>query len=110
MTARSTLLATTFGSEKPGYGGGEEPRVAGRLVREPRQNAIGTREKKHVIDNISRGPCHGHPVDLDDDGDLDVVRARTGCARRSIPRWNGTKWSGTKTCVTPRLAGHGNGT
>ena len=28
------------------------------------------RWKKHIIDNHSRGPCHGHPAD----GDLDVVR------------------------------------
>jgi hypothetical protein len=31
--------------------------------------------KKHVIDNRSPRPIHGHPVDLDGDGDLDVVMA-----------------------------------
>jgi hypothetical protein len=31
--------------------------------------------KKHVIDDRSRGPIHGHAVDLDQDGDLDVVMA-----------------------------------
>ena len=31
--------------------------------------------KKHVIDNRRRGPIHGHPIDLDGDGDLDVVMA-----------------------------------
>jgi hypothetical protein len=31
--------------------------------------------KKHVIDGRSRAPVHGHPVDLDGDGDLDVVMA-----------------------------------
>ena len=31
--------------------------------------------KKHVIDDISRGPIHGQPVDLDRDGDLDVIMA-----------------------------------
>jgi hypothetical protein len=31
--------------------------------------------KKHVIDSKSLEPCHGMPVDLDADGDLDVVMA-----------------------------------
>jgi hypothetical protein len=31
--------------------------------------------KKHTIDSTSRAPIHGHPVDLDGDGDLDVVMA-----------------------------------
>lgn len=31
--------------------------------------------KKHVIDDKSRGAIHGHPVDFDFDGDLDVVMA-----------------------------------
>jgi hypothetical protein len=31
--------------------------------------------KKHVIDDKSPAPIHGHPVDLDGDGDLDVVMA-----------------------------------
>ena len=31
--------------------------------------------KKHIIDDQSRAPVHGHPVDLDGDGDLDVVMA-----------------------------------
>lgn len=30
---------------------------------------------RHVIDNRSRAPIHGHPVDFDGDGDLDVVMA-----------------------------------
>jgi len=30
---------------------------------------------KHVIDDRSRGAIHGHPVDVDADGDLDVVMA-----------------------------------
>jgi hypothetical protein len=30
---------------------------------------------KHVIDDRSRAPIHGQPVDLDGDGDLDVVMA-----------------------------------
>jgi hypothetical protein len=33
------------------------------------------RWKKHVIDNESRGAIHGHPVDVDADGDLDVIMA-----------------------------------
>lgn len=31
--------------------------------------------KKHMIDNVSRAPIHGHAVDADGDGDLDVVMA-----------------------------------
>lgn len=31
--------------------------------------------KKHVIDDKSPGPIHGHPADMDGDGDLDVVMA-----------------------------------
>ena len=31
--------------------------------------------KKHVIDTSLSGPIHGHPVDLDSDGDQDVVMA-----------------------------------
>lgn len=31
---------------------------------------------RHVIDDRSRAPIHGHPTDLDGDGDLDVVMAR----------------------------------
>lgn len=30
---------------------------------------------KHIIDNQSRGPCHGHPADLDGDGNIDIVMA-----------------------------------
>ena len=40
--------------------------------------------KKHVIDDTSRGATHGHPTDLDDDGDLDVVMA-LGMAREHGP-------------------------
>ena len=31
--------------------------------------------KKHVIDDRSRAPIHGHPEDMDGDGDFDVVMA-----------------------------------
>ena len=31
--------------------------------------------KKHLIDQSTHAPAHGHPVDLDADGDLDVVVA-----------------------------------
>jgi hypothetical protein len=31
--------------------------------------------KRHAIDEKTRAPIHGHPVDLDGDGDLDVVMA-----------------------------------
>jgi hypothetical protein len=41
--------------------------------------------KKHVIDDKSPAPIHGHPADMDGDGDLDVVMAhgmRDGVAPR----------------------------
>jgi hypothetical protein len=31
--------------------------------------------KKHIVDNKAVRPAHGHPVDLDGDGDLDIVMA-----------------------------------
>ncbi|APZ90467.1 FG-GAP-like repeat-containing protein [Fuerstiella marisgermanici] len=31
--------------------------------------------KKHLVDDKSRCPAHGHPVDMDGDGDLDIVMA-----------------------------------
>ncbi len=36
---------------------------------------LGQPWKKHVIDDKTVSPVHGHPVDLDGDGDLDVVMA-----------------------------------
>ena len=48
------------------------------------QTASG-RWKKHTIDNRSRAPVHGHPTDLDGDGDLDVVMAH-GMRRAVDPR------------------------
>lgn len=33
------------------------------------------RWRKHIIDDQSRGAIHGHPVDMDGDGDLDAVMA-----------------------------------
>lgn len=41
----------------------------------PGKPGDGTIWKKHVIDDKSPRPTHGHPVDLDGDGDLDVVMA-----------------------------------
>ena len=35
----------------------------------------GNNWKKHIIDDKTGGPAHGHPVDLDGDGDLDVIMA-----------------------------------
>ncbi|HMC67409.1 MAG TPA: VCBS repeat-containing protein [Gemmataceae bacterium] len=40
--------------------------------------------KKHVIDDRSRAPIHGHAVDMDRDGDLDVVMAH-GMRKELVP-------------------------
>ena len=45
--------------------------------------------KKHSIDKRSRAPIHGHPTDLDGDGDLDVVMAH-----------------GMRTAVDPKVERH----
>ncbi|MFN0195729.1 MAG: FG-GAP repeat domain-containing protein [Planctomycetaceae bacterium] len=31
--------------------------------------------KKHVVDEKSPNPCHGHPADMDGDGDIDIILA-----------------------------------
>ena len=41
--------------------------------------------KKHVIDDQAAWPAHGHPVDMDGDGDLDVVMACGMCAGDDRP-------------------------
>jgi len=70
---KTDLLATTMGRQNRLA---EEKNHGSQVVwYENLGKTPSGRWKKHVIDNISRGPCHGHPVDMDDDGDLDVVMA-----------------------------------
>jgi hypothetical protein len=40
--------------------------------------------KKHVLDDTSRAAIHGHPTDMDGDGDLDVVMAH-GMRKELVP-------------------------
>lgn len=42
---------------------------------ENQKSNAGIKWSKHMIDDQSRCPAHGNPVDLDGDGDLDVVMA-----------------------------------
>lgn len=49
------------------------------------------RWKKHVIDDKTVGPAHGHAVDLDQDGDLDVVMA-FGIAFGPEPKSHQVAW------------------
>jgi elongation factor P hydroxylase len=56
--------------------------------------------KKHVIDDKSVFPTHGHPVDMDGDGDLDVVMAMGFTGKDGEVAWyenvgapgKGTEW------------------
>jgi len=70
---RIDLLATSMGRQNRSA---EEKNHGSQVVwYENLGKTPSGRWKKHAIDNISRGPCHGHPADLDGDGDLDVVMA-----------------------------------
>jgi hypothetical protein len=48
--------------------------------------------KRHVIDARSEQPVHGHPVDLDGDGDLDVVMALGMIAAPGTPNTRQIVW------------------
>lgn len=50
-------------------------RVANQIVWYENPGKAGQPWKKHIIDAKSSQPAHGHPVDMDGDGDLDVVMA-----------------------------------
>ncbi len=66
------LLATACGGEKTPAGADQGGRV---VWYENPGNPRKQPWKKHVIDDKSWAPIHGQPVDLDGDGDLDVVMA-----------------------------------
>ena len=74
MDGRIDLLATAVGRQNRSA---TDPKHGSQVVwyeNLGRETPSG-RWKKHTIDNVSRGPCHGHPADVDGDGDLDVVMA-----------------------------------
>ena len=74
---RIDLLAASVGFSFTQAAAESEPAVHGASV-VWFENPAHPREQpwpKHVIDDRSRGPIHGHPIDLDHDGDLDVVMA-----------------------------------
>ena len=67
------LLATTLGRRNRSA---EEKNHGSQVVwYENCGDAETGRWKKQTIDDQSRAACHGHPADMDGDGDLDVVMA-----------------------------------
>ena len=48
--------------------------------------------KRHPIDSQSPQPTHGHPVDMDGDGDLDVVMALGFLAPPQTPDTHQVVW------------------
>ncbi|MDA1056027.1 MAG: VCBS repeat-containing protein [Planctomycetota bacterium] len=74
---RMDLVAASVGASFATAGEAAEPTQHGASVVwfENPGRPSGTPWKKHVIDDRTRGPIHGHAVDFDRDGDLDVVMA-----------------------------------
>lgn len=48
--------------------------------------------KKHLVDDASPLPTHGHPVDMDGDDDLDIVMALGYQSKTHLPQSNQVAW------------------
>lgn len=48
--------------------------------------------KKHVIDDQSHAPAHGQPVDMDKDGDVDIVMALGMVSKEGVQNTNQVAW------------------
>lgn len=74
---RVDLLAASVGVSHATAGDAAESRQHGASVAwfENPGHTNKASWKKHMIDDRSRGPIHGHAADLDLDGDLDVIMA-----------------------------------
>lgn len=71
---RTIEVADFNGDGKPDLLG--SARVANQIVWYENSGKPATEPwKKHIIDSKTVAPAHGHPVDLDGDGDLDVLMA-----------------------------------
>jgi len=55
-------------------------------------NPAATEWKKHVIDDKSPSPAHGQPVDMDRDGDTDVVMALGMVCKEGLQDTNQVVW------------------
>src|SRR5262249_33462289 len=87
------LLATAVGAEKVPPTVTDVKQHGSQIVwyENPGKGATGP-WKKHVIDSTTRAPIHGQLVDLDGDGDLDVVMAHGMADERGHPDRHEVAW------------------
>lgn len=72
---RMDLLATSIGAADIPVGADPAEHQGSIVWYENPGDPVSKPWIKHVIDDQSRAPCHGQAVDIDGDGDLDVVMA-----------------------------------
>jgi hypothetical protein len=84
-----TIVAADFnGDGKPDLLGSSR---TGNTVMWYENDGLAANWNKHIIDDQTDAPAHGHAVDLDQDGDLDVVMA-FGLASAGNPKSHQIAW------------------